>query len=94
MGCGLNCYMKEYGVSKEEAIEEFKRRLPKAWKELNEDWLMKPTIVPKKILLRAFNMARVADLTYKDADGFTYSAHVLKGYIHNLFLEPIPISCN
>ncbi|GLT56608.1 hypothetical protein SLA2020_296390 [Shorea laevis] len=92
--CGLNCSMKEFGVSKEEAIEEFKRRLPKAWKELNEDWLMRPTIVPRKILLRAFNMARVADLTYKDADGFTYSAKVLKGYIHNLFLEPIPISYN
>ncbi|GLT91550.1 hypothetical protein SLE2022_094330 [Rubroshorea leprosula] len=88
---GLNCYIEEHGVSREEAIEAFRGRFRNAWKELNEDWLMRPTIVPRKILLRAFNMARVVDLTYKDADGLTYSEQVLKDYILKLFVEPIPL---
>lgn len=82
--------MKQYGVSKEEAIEEFRKRLVIAWNELNEDH-MRPATVPMQILNRVRNIACVIDLTYKDEDGFTMSEKILKDHITKVLIEPIPI---
>ncbi|XP_021300340.1 probable terpene synthase 6 [Herrania umbratica] len=90
VACGIKCYMKQYGVSKEEAIEEFRKRLVIAWNELNEDH-MRPTTVPMQILNRVLNIACVIDLTYKDEDGFTMSEKILKDHISKVLVEPIPI---
>ncbi|KAF2287619.1 hypothetical protein GH714_001865 [Hevea brasiliensis] len=40
-----NCYMKEYGVSKEKAMEELRKMCDNAWKDMNEE-SMRPTAVP------------------------------------------------
>ncbi|EOY13945.1 Terpene synthase 21, putative [Theobroma cacao] len=90
VACGIKCYMKQYGVSKEEAIEEFRKRLVIAWNELNEDH-MRPATVPMQILNRVRNIACVIDLTYKDEDGFTMSEKILKDHITKVLIEPIPI---
>ncbi|KAK8545845.1 hypothetical protein V6N12_026663 [Hibiscus sabdariffa] len=91
VACGTKCYMKQYGVSKEEAIQEFRKRLGVAWNELNEELITRPRIVPVQILKRLVNIARVIDLTYKDGDGFTMSEKVLKHHISNVLIHPIPI---
>ncbi|XWS27612.1 hypothetical protein CRYUN_Cryun26dG0131700 [Craigia yunnanensis] len=90
VACGIKCYMKQYGVSKEEVIEEFRKRLVIAWNELNEDY-MRPRIVPTQILKRVLNIACVIDLTYKDDDGFTMSEKILKDHITNVLIDRIPI---
>ncbi|KAL4339763.1 hypothetical protein GQ457_08G008410 [Hibiscus cannabinus] len=91
VACGTKCYMKQYGVSKEEAIQEFRKRLGVAWNELNEEFITRPGIVPVQVLKRLVNIARVIDLTYKDGDGFTMSEKVLKHHISNVLIHPIPI---
>nr|QWQ79606.1 TPS48 [Juglans sigillata] len=62
--------MKQHGVSKHEAEEEFKKQIVNAWKDINSDFL-KPTQVPKHFLERVLNLARVMDVVYKDGDAYT-----------------------
>ncbi|XWS28559.1 hypothetical protein CRYUN_Cryun25bG0080500 [Craigia yunnanensis] len=59
---GIACYMKEYGVSKKEAIEGLQERIRFGWKDLNEGFLVRPTPVARQILMGAFNIARVSDV--------------------------------
>ncbi|XP_039030123.1 probable terpene synthase 6 [Hibiscus syriacus] len=91
VACGIKCYMKQYGVSKEEAIQEFRRRLGIAWNELNQEFITRPRVVPIQILERVVNIARVIDLTYKDEDGFTMSEKILKHHISNVLIHPVPV---
>ncbi|KAF2287613.1 hypothetical protein GH714_001728 [Hevea brasiliensis] len=44
-----NCYMKEYGVSKEKAMEELRKMCDNAWKDMNEE-SMRPTAVPMPLI--------------------------------------------
>ncbi|KAF2290976.1 hypothetical protein GH714_017740 [Hevea brasiliensis] len=53
----LRCYMNEHGVSREKAIEEFKKMCENAWKDMNED-CMKPTAVSRTLLNYNLNIAR------------------------------------
>ncbi|KAK4732880.1 hypothetical protein R3W88_025868 [Solanum pinnatisectum] len=42
----IECYMKEYGVSKQEAYVEARKKLTNAWKDMNEEFLtFRSTIV-------------------------------------------------
>nr|QWQ79613.1 TPS55 [Juglans sigillata] len=66
----IDCYMKQHGVSKHEAEEEFKKQIVNAWKDINSDFL-KPTQVPKHFLERVLNLARAMDVVYKDDDAYT-----------------------
>ncbi|XP_038695439.1 probable terpene synthase 6 [Tripterygium wilfordii] len=83
---GIECYMKTYGVSEEEAVEEFQRNISNAWKDINEE-LIKPT---RPLLMIFLNLARVMDVLYKYKDAYTYSAS-LKDIIKSLFIDAIPI---
>ncbi|KAK8683200.1 hypothetical protein V6N13_039266 [Hibiscus sabdariffa] len=64
---GITCYMKEYGVSKEEAIEGFRERIKAAWKDINEGFMETPKSIPRRILMTAFNIARVSEAGYYDS---------------------------
>ncbi|XVF19703.1 hypothetical protein REPUB_Repub11eG0133500 [Reevesia pubescens] len=88
---GITCYMKEYGVSKKEVIEGYKERIRVGWKDLNEGFMVTPTSVARQILLATFNFARLADVIYKDDDGFTKPEITLKHYITKVLIDPIPL---
>ncbi|CAL0323347.1 unnamed protein product [Lupinus luteus] len=45
----LECYMKQYSVTKQDAIDEFQRQVINAWKNINEECL-EPIEVPKSLL--------------------------------------------
>ncbi|KAK8643624.1 hypothetical protein V6N13_012910 [Hibiscus sabdariffa] len=47
--CGTTCYMKQYGVTREEAIEAYKERIEVAWKDLREGCLKPSKSVPPQI---------------------------------------------
>uniref|UniRef100_A0A7N2MVS3 Terpene synthase metal-binding domain-containing protein n=1 Tax=Quercus lobata TaxID=97700 RepID=A0A7N2MVS3_QUELO len=34
---GIECYMKQYGVSKQEAHDEFRKQIMNAWKDKNKE---------------------------------------------------------
>nr|QHU78616.1 sesquiterpene synthase [Albizia julibrissin] len=87
----IQCYMREYGVTKEEAIGELEKMIKSAWKDINEEFLMRASKVPKPILMRVLNLTRFIDVMYKDADNFTHSGGLMKDSIQLVVLDPLPI---
>ncbi|CAN0897842.1 Alpha-copaene synthase, partial [Linum grandiflorum] len=85
----VDCYMKEYNVSEEEAIRLIWMEIRKGWKDLAES-CRKPNVVPVAITDRVLNFARSFNVIYKDGDGFT-DAHLMKSEITSLFVNPIPL---
>ncbi|KAJ1378004.1 Terpenoid cyclases/protein prenyltransferase alpha-alpha toroid [Sesbania bispinosa] len=86
----LECYMKQYGKSMEDAINECRKRTANAWKDINEEFL-RPTEVPMAFLTRALNLSRFMDVIYKDIDNYTHAEGVMKTYIKALLVDPVPI---
>ena len=87
----IECYMKQHGVSEQQAYEEFHKQLENAWKDINEECL-RPTAVPLLLLSRLLNFARAADVVYKGKkDAFTHLGEVMKNNISMLLIDPVPI---
>ncbi|PPD68630.1 hypothetical protein GOBAR_DD34491 [Gossypium barbadense] len=86
----VECYTKQYGVSAQEAYDEFYKRINNAWKDMNEAFL-KPTVVPTSALNRILNLTRVIDLLYKDEDAYTRVGDSAKTSITALLIDPISI---
>nr|KYP34499.1 (+)-delta-cadinene synthase isozyme A [Cajanus cajan] len=86
----LECYMDQYGESREAAIHECRKRITNAWKDINEECLM-PTSVPMPFLQRILNITRFIDVFYKDKDNYTHSGGLMKECIKALLIDPVPI---
>ena len=87
---GVNCYMKQHGITKEVAVQELKKMDRENYKILMEEF-MTSTAVPRQILLRPLNILRVIDLFYKEGDGFGDPDQKLTHLLSYLFLHPIPL---
>ncbi|XP_070031396.1 5-epi-aristolochene synthase-like isoform X3 [Nicotiana tomentosiformis] len=88
---GIECYMRDYGVSTEEAMTKFQEMVDAAWKDVNEG-ILRPTPVSMELLYRILNIARIVDFTYKNnQDGYTNPEKVLKPHIITLLVESIKI---
>ncbi|CAN1220426.1 Probable terpene synthase 3 [Linum perenne] len=86
----VECYMKQYGVSKEEAHMELNKLVEKLWKDMNED-MLRPLKATIPVLLTILNKVRVMDLLYKDEDTYTNSKTVMKELLTSLLVDPVPI---
>ncbi|XP_075098198.1 sesquiterpene synthase 9-like isoform X2 [Nicotiana tabacum] len=86
----VECYMKEYGVSKQETYVEMRKKITNAWKDINKE-LLRPTAVPMFILERSLNFSRLADTFLKDDDGYTNPKSKVKDLIASLFVESVDI---
>ncbi|TYG97051.1 hypothetical protein ES288_A10G006200v1 [Gossypium darwinii] len=86
----LKSYMKQYGVTRQEAVEAYREMIEVAWKDMNEACL-KPMPVSNKIAVRALNVARLVLVLYKKDDGFTRPELSLKDAIAKLLIHPIPL---
>ncbi|KAJ4968224.1 hypothetical protein NE237_014925 [Protea cynaroides] len=84
----VECYVKEYDASEQEAYDEFNGRVKDGWKDINQAF-MKPIAVPMPVLLLYVNFARTLYLIYKDTDGYTFAHEVLKEFITSMFIDPI-----
>ncbi|KAL0419575.1 UNVERIFIED_CONTAM: Gamma-cadinene synthase [Sesamum radiatum] len=90
MPTAVDCYVKQYGASKEEAVDKFNELFEDAWKDLNTEWSTKTT--SKDMMEELLNHARVAELTYKNGrDGYTNPQKYLAPQIVALFVHPILI---
>ncbi|KAL8521891.1 hypothetical protein ACS0TY_012154 [Phlomoides rotata] len=84
---GIECYMKDHGVSEEEAMEEFSKIAENAWKDINGE-CVKEKCVPMENLKRVVNLSRLIDVVYKhNQDGYTHPEKVLKPLITVLLLD-------
>lgn len=83
---GVNCYMKQHGVSQEEAVRELKKIIKDHHEIMLDEFFKASSTVPRQILVRVFNLARVINLFYKDGDGFGHPNENLKVHFTSLFL--------
>ncbi|PQP94756.1 terpene synthase [Prunus yedoensis var. nudiflora] len=86
----VECCMKEYGATEEEANVELSKQVNNAWKDINETCIQNTTI-PMPLLLRILNLARAIEVIYKHDDGFTHAGIFLKDSVVSLFVEPVPL---
>ncbi|XVF77188.1 hypothetical protein PTKIN_Ptkin14bG0021800 [Pterospermum kingtungense] len=87
---GIECYMEQFGVSAQEAYDEFNKHIESAWKDINEEFL-NPTAMPAAVLNPSLNLARAIDVIFKDGDGYTHVGAVTKGLITSLLINPVPL---
>lgn len=77
---GVNCYMKQHGVTKEETVEEFNKLYRESHKIMMEEFLT-TVCVPRQVLMRCLNISRTFDVMYKEGDGYTEPLGNLKDII-------------
>lgn len=87
---GLNCYMKQHGVTKEAAAEVMREMERENYKIMMGEFVSSKAVA-RQILMRPFNIARTIDSFYKEGDGFGHPDQNLKDLIASLFLHPIPL---
>lgn len=83
--------MKQYNVSRREAIEAFRAKIGDAWKDINEG-CMRPTMgVPLQVVRATLNYQRIMDLAYRDSDGYTKPNIYFQQLITKVLIQPIPL---
>ncbi|KAG6745712.1 hypothetical protein POTOM_050215 [Populus tomentosa] len=87
---GVECYIRQYGLSEQEVYKEFHMQVVNAWKDINEECL-KPTAVPMPLLERILNLSRVIDVIYKEEDGYTQVGKLMKNNVASLLIDSVPI---
>ncbi|KAL4335759.1 hypothetical protein GQ457_07G035680 [Hibiscus cannabinus] len=87
---GFACYMKQYKVSRDEAIKAFRAKIEEGWKDVNEG-CMRPTAIPMQVVRAALNYHRLLDVAYRYNDEYTFSHSFFKDIITQLLLHPIPL---
>ncbi|KAK4361218.1 hypothetical protein RND71_020170 [Anisodus tanguticus] len=86
---GIECYVNEFGVTKEEARAEMRKIVENCWKDLNQDYLKQTLVIPRVLLMVVFNLTRVAEFIYKDEDAYSFSKKNLKDVISMVLVDPI-----
>lgn len=77
--------MKKYNVSREGVIQEGRKKIVGAWKDMNKECLM-PTQVPMSFLKRILNLSHFMNVVYKDKDNFTHPEGEMKTFIKQLLV--------
>ncbi|CAL1367269.1 unnamed protein product [Linum trigynum] len=84
----LECYMKQYDVSQQEAAKAVADFIEEDWMIMNEEMLNPPPNVPVQILTVLLRFAKNMDTLYKDYDGYTHSGTNTKDMITALIVTP------
>ncbi|KAH7859662.1 hypothetical protein Vadar_003925 [Vaccinium darrowii] len=87
----VECYVKQHGVTEDQALVELQKLVTNAWKDMNAACLH-PVQAPMPLLLRVLNLARVIYVLYKDEDNYTNSGTKLKGFITSVLIDAVPIN--
>ncbi|CAI0378694.1 unnamed protein product [Linum tenue] len=85
----VECYIKQYDVSKEEAHAELNKLVEKLWRDINEE-LLRPLEAPMPALKTILNKVRVMDLLYKDEDTYMDSKTIMKELLTYILVHPVP----
>ena len=82
--------MKQYGLTKMEAIRELQNLVEYNHTIMNEEFL-KTTDLPRQIRKQVINVARSLNVSYTEGEGFTHTKGKVDEYITSLFITPIRI---
>nr|UXF47965.1 terpene synthase 3A [Daphne genkwa] len=86
----VRCYMKEHGVSEEEACEKMREMIEVEWKKLNKE-TQETNEVTTPAVLPSLNFTRVLEVMYDEGDGYSNSQGVTKDRITALLRNPIDL---
>ncbi|KAJ6837876.1 (-)-germacrene D synthase-like [Iris pallida] len=84
----LQIYMRDEGITEQEAVAKLKSMVDKAWKDINKEWL---SSLPsrKHLNLLALNYNRMAEVIYKHEDSYTNPDGHMKENITLLLVHPM-----
>ncbi|CAN0878474.1 Probable terpene synthase 3 [Linum grandiflorum] len=85
----VECYMKQYGVSRKEAVEVLNQFLEDDWKDINEGCLNSPGFISKEVLSMFVGLAKVMEVLYKEFDSYTFSNTVTRDMMTALLVTPM-----
>ncbi|EOA22803.1 hypothetical protein CARUB_v10003521mg [Capsella rubella] len=87
---GIKCYMKQYGVTEEEAIRELRKIISDMDKTMKEEFLNTKNVKPFRVLKSVIDCARMSNVTYNVAvgEGLTHpEGKISSYYMPSLFLN-------
>ncbi|CAI0428427.1 unnamed protein product [Linum tenue] len=87
----VECYMKQYGVSRKEAIDVLSDLVEENWKIINGELLNPPAHIPKEILLIFLGFGQIMEVLYGDGDGYTNSKTTTKDMLTTLLVTPFNV---
>ncbi|KAL2231042.1 UNVERIFIED_CONTAM: Gamma-cadinene synthase [Sesamum indicum] len=87
----VDCYVKQYGVSKEETVDKFKELFENAWKDFNTEWSTEISPVSKDMMEQLLNYARAAEVNYRNGRDAYANPENLAREIAAVFMDPIAI---
>ncbi|RYQ97070.1 hypothetical protein Ahy_B08g093063 [Arachis hypogaea] len=85
----VECCMKQYGFSEEEAHEFIKKDINNYWKDMNEEYLKLIEYIPRPILDCIVNMARICEFLYANFGDKITDCALFKDHIVALLLDPV-----
>ncbi|CAN1157430.1 Probable terpene synthase 3 [Linum perenne] len=85
----VECYMKQYDVSRQEAVEAVNMMIDEDRKDINKEYLNRPSFVSKEVGSVFVGLARVMEVLYKDSDRYTFSDTVTKDMMTALLVTPM-----
>ncbi|CAN1308789.1 Probable terpene synthase 3 [Linum perenne] len=85
----VECYMKQYDVSRQEAVEAVNMMIDEDRKDINKEYLNQPSFVSKEVGSVFVGLARVMEVLYKDSDIYTFSDTVTKDMMTALLVTPM-----
>ncbi|GAU26345.1 hypothetical protein TSUD_101780, partial [Trifolium subterraneum] len=86
----VECCMKQYNISQEEAYKQINKDIEDYWMDINEECL-KLDKIPRSVLDCILNVARVTEFTYENYEDKYTNAELLKDYVVALLVDPISI---
>lgn len=86
----VECCMKQYDISREEAYKLIQIEIEDYWIIINEECL-KIENIPRPVLEIIFNVARVTEFTYENFEDKYTKAELMKDYIVAVLIDPIRI---
>ncbi|CAN1190415.1 Beta-caryophyllene synthase [Linum perenne] len=90
----VQCYMKQHGVGKEEAVDALRSLAEEDWKVMNKELLMfspPASCGHKEAVSILTGLAQVMEVLYKKFDGYTNSNTSTRDMLTALFVTPLPI---
>ncbi|CAN1813652.1 Beta-caryophyllene synthase [Linum perenne] len=90
----VQCYMKQHGVGKEEAVDALRSLAEEDWKVMNKELLMfspPASCGHKEAVSILIGLAQVMEVLYKKFDGYTNSNTSTRDMLTALFVTPLPI---
>jgi (-)-germacrene D synthase len=84
----VECCMKQYNMSQEEAYKHINKDIEDFWMDINEECL-KLDYIPKPVLECILNVVRITEFTYENYEDKYTNGELLKDYVVALLIDPI-----